>query len=238
VTDKQRSKLNGILGTIAFHLLFVVFFMGIKLHKADVPEKNIIEIDFEETDDLLQKKLEQLKQDKQEALASELEEEVLKSNRAVNLNEKTAKELSTEEYVKDLMKELNIETLESPKEPDVNGNMPSPSKPVNQNQEPPDEGEYAGPTKIKYALKDRSKVYIPVPSFKCPDRGLVVVDIVVNPSGDVLSANISPDSPIVSGCLASEALQAARQSQFNRKADAPEKQQGYISFEFRAQRKY
>ncbi|NBC82581.1 MAG: hypothetical protein GVY19_04285 [Bacteroidetes bacterium] len=239
MTDKQRNRLNGILGTVAFHLLLILFFLAIRLKGYEVPEKDSILIDFQEVEN----QVEQL-QKQQEEVLRQIETPDLsnqaKSNIAVNVTKDVQQELSTEQYVEDLMKELDIESLETPEPTEIEESDAASLSA--EEQHPPatsdEKGEYSGETKIKYALKDRQKVYIPVPSFKCLNSGIIVIDITVNPEGEVIQTSLSPESSTSDECLVSEALQAARGSYFNRSEKAPNRQKGYISFEFRAQQQY
>ncbi len=67
------------------------------------------------------------------------------------------------------------------------------------------------------------------PAYRCEGGGEVVVNIVVNPRGDVLSAQV------VSGgdeCMRQTAVKAARDSKFDYNESAPSRQTGTITYIF------
>jgi outer membrane biosynthesis protein TonB len=82
-------------------------------------------------------------------------------------------------------------------------------------------------------LPGREARFIHIPGYKCKGGGVVKVIIVVNPTGQVVEANIDPTSSSYSGdCLPTEALSSARKSVFFVKSDAPKRQTGSITFRF------
>jgi hypothetical protein len=95
---------------------------------------------------------------------------------------------------------------------------------------------YKGPTTISYYLEGRTDVYLPVPVYKCQGSGKVVLEIIVNPNGFVMSASINKaESQINEDCLVEAANRAALTSRFNAKGSAPDKQRGRITYIFIAQ---
>jgi hypothetical protein len=77
---------------------------------------------------------------------------------------------------------------------------------------------------------------MPSPVYQCQGSGKVVLEILVNRNGYVLSAQINKsESQITEECLMEVATRTALTSRFNEKADAPEKQQGRITYIFIAQ---
>lgn len=69
------------------------------------------------------------------------------------------------------------------------------------------------------------------PSYNVDDYGTVVVDIVVNPQGKVVSANIGRGTNTPSTSLQKEALKAARQTRFA-KVEGTANQKGTITYTF------
>lgn len=81
-----------------------------------------------------------------------------------------------------------------------------------------------------YSLAGRKKTAIPDP-VKCDTRGTVVVAIKVNREGKVVSATVNRlKSTAVDECNTANALSAARKATFNADPDAPEIQEGTITY--------
>jgi hypothetical protein len=104
------------------------------------------------------------------------------------------------------------------------------------------EGEIAnkkvkGRVTVSYSLKDpvRHALKMPVPAYMCEGGGGVVVDIVVNPSGEVVDCKVNDALSERNGCLREAALSKAALSVFNADPSAPAKQRGYIEYQFIAQ---
>ncbi|GAA4804309.1 hypothetical protein GCM10023330_08330 [Litoribaculum gwangyangense] len=84
---------------------------------------------------------------------------------------------------------------------------------------------------ISFSLKDRQKIYIPIPVYLCEEDGKIIVNITVNANGDVIDSYINTSSTSDNECLIERALEYANQSQFS--ADASKTSQiGTITFYF------
>jgi len=84
---------------------------------------------------------------------------------------------------------------------------------------------------ISFSLKNRDKVYIPIPVYLCEGNGKIVVNITVNSRGNVVDAYPNTSSTSSNECLIERALEYAKQSQFS--ADYGKKTQlGTITFHF------
>ncbi|WP_223549602.1 hypothetical protein [Aestuariivivens sp. NBU2969] len=93
-----------------------------------------------------------------------------------------------------------------------------------------DDGNNAKST-ISFSLKDRNKVYIPIPVYLCEVDGKIVVNITVNSQGKVIDAYINTSSNSSNECLKEHALEYAKQSLFS--ADPNKVSQiGSITFYF------
>jgi hypothetical protein len=84
---------------------------------------------------------------------------------------------------------------------------------------------------ISFSLKNRSKVYIPIPVYLCEVDGKIVVNITVNSAGNVIDAYVNTSSTSSNECLIEHALDYAKQSQFSSDA-SKETQIGSITFLF------
>ena len=82
---------------------------------------------------------------------------------------------------------------------------------------------------VRYAIK------MPVPAYMCEGGGEVVVDIVVNTSGEVIDCKVNDALSAKNSCLREAALAKAGTSLFNADPTAPARQKGTIEYMFVAQ---
>jgi len=101
-------------------------------------------------------------------------------------------------------------------------------------------GEYSGPTTITYEFleepRNRGKVKLTIPVYRCQGSGLVRVQVTVSPDGSVREAEVL--KPIEGSdriCFADAALAAARSSQFSIELGGPTKHRAVITYSFIAQ---
>ena len=93
--------------------------------------------------------------------------------------------------------------------------------------------EYSGESSVFYSLKNRTKLILPIPVFKCEESGRVRVQITVNRNGKVIKAKIiQKESDTNDENLHEAALDAAYRSRFNLDNTSPIKQIGSITFNF------
>ncbi|WP_242084068.1 hypothetical protein [Aestuariivivens sediminis] len=84
---------------------------------------------------------------------------------------------------------------------------------------------------ISFSLKDRSKVYIPIPVYLCEVDGKIVVNITVNAEGSVTDTYVNSSSNSSNQCLIDHAIEYAKESIFS--ADPNKASQvGSITFYF------
>jgi hypothetical protein len=224
-----RNNLYGILGTIIFHLILLIVFLIAKIGQVKKAKEQAIAIEFVQQLPDIEKIIEQ----KKKKLAEEMEplSEQTRKNIAVNTADKLEKQISTKEYIDEVKKELGIKSLHQQLPRDINDesvNIPKEKKKEDKSLEK----KYMGPTNITYYLDKRTKKYLPVPVYKCEGGGKVIVDIVVNQDGQVVSADISSRSSSNSQCLQEVARSYALMTTFNMDFNAPPRQKGYISYKF------
>lgn len=70
-----------------------------------------------------------------------------------------------------------------------------------------------------------------LPSYNVDDYGTVVVDIIVDPKGNVIEASIGRGTNTTNATLRNESLRAARQTKFN-VVSTPNNQKGTITYKF------
>ncbi len=69
------------------------------------------------------------------------------------------------------------------------------------------------------------------PNFDVDDKGIVVVDIIVDPKGDVIETSIGKGTTTNNASLRSESLKATKKIKYN-KIDSNENQQGSVTYHF------
>jgi Gram-negative bacterial tonB protein. len=237
----------GLLGTIVFHLLVLVFVIALKLN----PVKNVkdrIFLEFQEPSTakvdpakIVQELLK--KTDSKAITQSQDNKATTVRNVAVNSNldkltdklvdDKFGKSNPVYEEARQLAarmkdnQQLYKKSLEAEKTP---SNQQGQGGGVRSNSEK----AYKGASVLSYSVQGRQGTYLPVPAYLCEGGGDVVVNIVVNQRGVVLDAAISARTT-ASECLFAEALKAAKRSRFTMDEKAPAAQKGSITYRFVAQ---
>lgn len=84
---------------------------------------------------------------------------------------------------------------------------------------------------ISFSLKNREKIYIPVPIYLCEVNGKIVINITVNANGNVTDAYLNSSSTSSNECLIEHALEYAKDAQFSKNVSKPS-QIGSITFNF------
>ena len=238
-----RNNINGILGTLSFHLLILVIFMATRLSSSN--KQNEISLLIEFDTDVSEEQFRAFTESLQRAESYLLENErgPIRRNIAVNISEERPvpdqfKEMSSEQLT-ELDHRVN-EILNNA----ANGNIKVGDQPEfdfelqeekiteeNNNDEP-----YQGPTTITYDLQGRKHLRMPVPVYKCPDGGVVSVNISVDRMGRVIRADIEGTPGNFNEiCIFETAMESAYGSRFSEKSDAPSVQSGTITFYFQKQ---
>jgi TonB family protein len=229
--EEEKNILTGILGTVVVHLLVVIVILITRIDKVKNIHHETIVIEFDEE---LFKTLEQLQEEKMltESKVDPLTQQDIK-NIAVNAARQLDEKISTEKYIEQLKEELNISDLNQQLDNTIDNDaiIQEPNKELNKDTP---ENEYRGPTRIEYDLGGRGARYIHYPIYKCQGSGKVVVDIVVNPVGEVISASVA-SSNTHEVCISETALESARKSLFEMDLSGKPKERGTISYEFVAQ---
>jgi len=230
--EEEKNIITGLLGTISLHLLVLIIFLLARLDKVHDVHRETIVIEFDEqTYKTLEQLIQENKADNSEV--KPLSQEAIK-NIAVNTANQLNEKISTEKYIEKLKEELNIDELNAQnnkslgQEPIVQSEKPLP---VKREQKPM---YYKGPTRINFFLVGRTGRYIHIPVYKCQGSGKVVIDIVVNQQGKVISTSVA-SANTSEECIIETALESAGISLFNIDMEAESRQKGTISYEFVAQ---
>jgi hypothetical protein len=94
---------------------------------------------------------------------------------------------------------------------------------------------FKGKSNIHYLLGNRYHLQLPIPVYLAQGGGEVVVDIVVDRNGEVLSAIPRGGANLSDPTILAYAQQAAEKTLFNSDNSAPEKERGTITYLFVAQ---
>jgi len=228
----SNDNINGILGTIIFHMVLILMFLTVKVGEARRKQMEYFPIEFDEKLMNIEEIIKEIENMRVEI--EPLEEEV-RRNIAVNVANQMNEEISTEKYIEQLKEELGIENLEQYLERKLpeQGNLTfSEEENADESDESPSDEEYSGPTTITYYLENRFKQFLPIPVYTCKGGGLVVVNVVVNQKGTVIATSISKDSETSDECLLETAIKYASRTRFNADFKADPRQNGYIMYQF------
>lgn len=88
-------------------------------------------------------------------------------------------------------------------------------------------------TDIKKNLSTRKILERPSPEYNCNEQGLVVIQITVNRQGNVTEAFYSKGTTNTAKCLLDACIEVALKTKYEVNENAPEKQIGYLSYNFR-----
>ncbi len=237
------NNVNSILATISLHLLVVILFLWFKLGEAREEHKDQVMIEFNPEIKPLEDKTE-----KAEKAGGEIAKTLpnLSSGEvhsiAANVSGKLDENLSTSRYEQQVMQELGISSLKT--ENKLTTESPSPDEnsidpPAEENN--PDKEGYVPNiirkenTTVSYFLENRWHRYLYIPTYKCQGGGTVIIDIVINQSGKVISATIAENKSTRDQCLLEEAYRSATSAVFNSDTKSPAKQVGTITYVFLAQ---
>lgn len=239
-----RKNLVSILYTLIFHLLVLIILILVRVEglkqdrelgiKLEFEEKTIEEILAEEEVDIPAEWMEQIMQQRE-----------LSSNRAVNLNadNRFSENISTDEFVQDLLDQIELARNQQDREKleELQAILAAADYvPPSEESEAEDHEEFTGPTTITYEFLDeprqRGKVLLTVPVYRCQGSGVVRVEVTVERDGRVDGAEIlEPIEGSDKTCFSNAALAAASSSRFRIEINAPEKQRAVITYTFIAQ---
>lgn len=231
----SRDDRAGLYITIIVHLLILIILMGVKLGTTLKKESSFV-LDFTKLEQIekLKKELD-LKQAINERLNEMLAggyEPVrnIAVDRSALKDDRHSSE-DAEQLYKDAEKLKH--DLQTPAEiPEVNEVVAAPEP---KKEKPREEPKYSGPSVLSYELEGRKASRLPIPAYRCLGAGEVRVNITVDRQGTVVNAKVDDGSSASDGCLRSFAVRAARMSKFSMSTTAPDRQQGYIIYQFVAQ---
>jgi hypothetical protein len=239
-----RDHINGIIATLAIHLVVLVTLLFSELNNSiGLPDESLF-VDLI-TEEVKSPEEEKESQDpgSQSLTMNGSQSGTQGSNRAVNLGDQTGHTSGDpffdREYAKEVAeaKQLASEVNKNlaKKIPEI-GDIPMPvSSTEGMTREEVKRSSFKGKSNIRYLLGNRYHVQLPIPVYLAQGGGEVVVDIIVNRNGEVLTAVPRDGSRISDPTILAYAKQAAEKTLFNADNSAPDKERGTITYIFVAQ---
>lgn len=254
LTYIERYKF-AILGTVLFH---VVFFMATNFVTVQRPFKILYEEDITEvaleTDEIEidEKMLEMLNQQNQQNneqlynVASDANDtreqsyENYSTQEIDNQVENDARALE-QQYFEEWAATHSDETngVSAGENSADNENSSSQSNRSNQTDNSIDNSgnkAFAGPVMASFSLKNRNAHSLKVPGYTCNGAGTVVIDIKVDRSGNVKSADYNSSLSFgATECMINKSKQYAKRARFDFNSSAALQQEGTITYKFQGQ---
>ena len=225
----------GLYITVIVHLVVLIVLMGIQLG-ATLKKESTFVLDFTKAEQIekLKKEL-----DLKQAINERLNEMLAGGYEPVrniavdrsSLKDDRHSAEDAEQLYKDVEK-LRKDLQSAPEIPEENEIVAEPVKPKETKRE---EVRYSGPSVLSWELEGRKASRLPIPAYRCMGAGEVRVNISVDKQGNVTGAKVDDGASSSDGCLRSFAVRAARMSKFSMSSTAPDRQQGYIIYQFVAQ---
>jgi len=230
---------EGILGTLALHLIVIIVFLFIRLQALErIKETGLIfEFETELVEVPLTEEEERFKnkEDRRNIAVNLLDQnvdQVEDYTQNYNFNDVEIERIVSENIQK-IYEETHDSSIDEYNDPDE----PVVLQPENyiDTIRPDSSKTYIGPTNIYYSLENRKVRYLKVPVYKCEGSGKVTVEIKVNQRGYVKDVKILSGDAIDNECLVTAARNAAIQTRFDSNVFAPLRQTGTITYNFIAQ---
>lgn len=230
-------NIYGVIGTLLFHILLFLVLIYSNIGKKNEIKENELIIEFMEEPEPV--KPEEPKPENNEAQPDNTAMNNgnvtnVASNRLAGSKSKADEALQGEiENARNLSKSVNsnlsrktisIDEINMPVET-TEGQEPDKIKNV----------VYSGESSVVYYLEKRYHVSLPIPVYLAQGGGKVIVDIVVNQQGKVISAKARKNPAIKDEMVFYYAEFAANNSVFNSDFNAPQPQKGTIHYSFSSQ---
>jgi hypothetical protein len=249
VKEIYRHNIYGVITTLIFHILVLLFLILTRLSIGDHISKDAIVLDLSQLDLKIPEPEKEKIQQKESAstLQQKSGSNQLASNRAVNDaakgNDNAAASSRDPFFDKTYKKEIedakklvsDVNKTLARKIPEI-GDIPMPADHAEgKTREEVKQSNFKGKSNIHYSLQNRYHAILPIPIYLAEGGGEVIVDIVVGRDGSVLKAEPRPNPAITDPTTLAYAKQAAEKTVFNEDPKAPERQKGTITYKFYAQ---
>ena len=234
-----KENIYGVMVALLFHIMLFSVLLATEMNSKFEPPMDDIIIDFS-AEEIKLPEPEPKPEDKTLDQQPNNQSQELASNRAVNEAAKQTSQSKDPFFDKEYRDEVeaakalsnNVNRNLAQKIPEIGDvNMPEENT-EGMTPEEIKQSAFKGKSNIKYYLENRYHVRLPIPVYLAQGGGEVVVDIVVNRDGRVLSANPRINSRITDMEIYAYAKQAAEKTRFNADSSAPDKQKGTITYVF------
>ena len=224
----------GLCVTIIVYLLFAIIFVSAKIGNSKRAVNETMYIDLGEVE-LVSEELERLKEEVRKK--SEVD---WKSIRNLSSNENALNENLEDEKGTDVS-ELNAAAEAIEKERKANqeayerglreANAIGENRKSGEGDKEQKDAKRKGSVTVSFSFKNpvRYSRHLVKPAYRCEGGGEVVVSVVVNQRGEVISAVVASGGD---ECMRQTAVESARNSRFDINNSAPAKQQGTITYIF------
>jgi len=238
------DKKNGLLGSLAFHLLLVIIFLIFKINGERKHYPEGIELDLMTLQELAFLEFQTPEDLSEQADASParniaVDQQEDRIERFEDYENYQISGQSVDNIVKNLIQDDVNRIIEDNDLNPTNTELPDiVVQPIDvyTPKELDEEQVYEGPTNIYFSLKDRKITRLKVPVYKCQGGGIIQVEIRVNRRGKVEWVSVDTAvSTTADPCLVDAAKKAASKTRFNFNSNAAILQSGTITFRFIAQ---
>lgn len=253
IKNMRKEEKAGLIGTIGFHLLLLLFFLLFGLKSMDPPPDSGILLNFG-TSDVGSGEVQPEKSSAEEVVPDTPDEIDASPTDPTPVQEEVMTQ-DVEETVE--VEEKKEEEKVEEKKPEISDELKQTlSNAFNKNKNQANEGDddkagdkgktdgelegkaYDGQNGgngngISFSLSGRGQVSIPKPDYNTQEEGKVVVSIIVNRKGEVVKATAGArGTTTTSSTLLEKAEQAAYKARFTKSPSAPEQQRGTITYVF------
>ncbi|MDR1756601.1 MAG: energy transducer TonB [Culturomica sp.] len=233
-----REHSTGLLGTVIFHLLLLIFLLSAGISR--LQERNETELEFAVPVPEVAEKMQEERTQREELRQKTSSEEVQRMLRSIAVNENARsnnRDSRVQEYIDEVTKELEAGNAAGRYAARTDQNYRKDSLQHNRDRQERlldslKSTFYSGESSVSYNLPDRYARVLPIPVFKCEFGGKVVVVIQVDRKGQVQKAAAVPEESAPDECLLEVAVDAALRSVFNEKPNTAPLQAGTITYNF------
>lgn len=241
-----KRNIYGVIGTLVFHILLLSAFLlaDVDIKGDAVEEELFIELPELMAEPEVEEKIqEEQEQQESEPLTNEASAPLNESQSSATNNPSNRLAQNDKFFDEDYLEEVReAQKLVS----DVNNqlskekvNWEDIKMPVRttEGMDPDSIGNsvFTGESNIVYYLEDRYHRSLPIPVYLTRHGGKIIVDIVVNRQGEVISAEPRKNPSVRDEDLYTYAKAAASRTLFNAAPNAPARQNGTIHYTFIAQ---
>jgi len=240
------NNLVPVLLTVILHLIIAIVLVFMKVEGLKEDQELGVMIDFSE-----EQSFEEMLEEESIDVPAEWLEQVYEtrekaSNQAVNKENRLDEEISTQDYVNEL-----LDKLESQKDEDflkdrekwegiISSYVYKENEIESEESEDTKEKPFTGPTTIEYRFLeeplDRENHKFVIPVYRCEGSAEVKIDLEVDKDGYVTKTTlVNVKTAADPSCFIAAAEKAAKSSRFYSRQDAPAKHVARVTYQFVAQ---